>query len=164
MMMKKHKILDHKLRGVTFRPSPNQSGDIFPEYIIIHDTASRTEEGAISWMLNRESRVSAHVHIARNGNIVQLVEFNKRAYHAGVSNYAGRSDFNWWSIGIELQNTGLEDYPEVQMERLIGVCRALFKAYPTIKMILGHRDISPDRKVDPNDFFPMERVRKEVFG
>jgi len=78
-------IIDNKLENISFQKSPNQYGNIIPEYIIIHDTASKTEMGAVSWMLNPKSDVSAHVHISREGNIIQLVEFNQRAYHAGFS-------------------------------------------------------------------------------
>ena len=74
------RIKDNRIESIIFRKSPNQSGDITPIYLIIHYTASSTEEGAISWMTNPDSKVSAHLHIARNGNIVQMVDFNKRAY------------------------------------------------------------------------------------
>jgi len=157
-------IIDNKLENISFQKSPNQYGNIIPEYIIIHDTASKTEMGAVSWMLNPKSDVSAHVHISREGNIIQLVEFNQRAYHAGFSNYKGRSDFNWFSIGIELQNTGDEVYTDLQLNSLLIVCRALIKKYPSIKEILGHKEIAPNRKVDPNPFFPMTRLRELVFN
>jgi len=113
-------------------------------------------------MCNPASEVSAHLHIARNGEVVQLVPFNKRAYHAGISSFQGKTNFNWFSIGIELQNTGKEEYTEIQLEELKKVCISLIKTYTNILDILGHKDISAGRKVDPNPFFPMEKFKKEI--
>lgn len=164
-------IKNNILLGVPFKKSPNQSGSITPKYIIIHFTASSTAEGAISWMLNPSSKVSAHLHLDKKGNFVQLVEFNKRAYHAGKSEYKGISDLNYHSIGIEIQNRGkvngvYEDYTLEQIKSVIEVCKALVKAYPTIVGITGHENIAMPRgrKDDPGPKFPMSMVVKEVFG
>lgn len=164
-------VRNNMLLGVPFKKSPNQSGNIVPKFIIAHFTASSTADGAISWMTDAKSEVSAHLHLDKKGDFVQLVEFNKRAYHAGKSEYKGVSDLNWHSIGIEIQNRGkvngvYEDYTEEQIKSFIEVSKALVKAYPAITDIAGHSEIAlpRGRKDDPGPKFPMERVRREVFG
>lgn len=164
-------VRNNTLLDIPFKKSPNQSGSIIPKFIIAHFTASSTAEGAISWMTDPKSKVSAHLHLDKKGDFVQLVKFNKRAYHAGKSEYKGVSDLNWHSIGIEIQNRGkvngvYEDYTEAQIKSFIEVSKALVKAYPTITGIAGHSEIAMPRgrKDDPGPKFPMERVRREVFG
>lgn len=90
-----------------YRASPNVGGRLVPEYIVLHDTASGlNDSGSISWLTNRESKVSAHVVIGRDGKITQLVPFNTVAWHAGKSIWAGRQFLNGFSIGIEIINPG----------------------------------------------------------
>lgn len=164
-------VKNNLLVGVPFRKSPNQSGTIVPKFLIAHFTAASSADSAISWMLDPESKVSAHLHLDKQGNFVQLVEFNKRAYHAGKSEYKGVSDLNYHSIGIEIQNRGkingvYEDYTEPQILAFIEAAKAIIKAYPTITEITGHENIAipRGRKDDPGPKFPMERVRQAVFG
>lgn len=155
------KINNHILE-IPFKKSPNQSGDINPTYLVIHYDAAPNASSAINWMTNPVSKVSAHLHIDRVGNIVQLVNFNKRAYHAGKSSWKGLSDLNWHSIGIELQNTGTQEYTQVQLVSLLKVSKLIVESYP-IKEVLGHSDIAPGRKIDPGKQFPMEWLRKEIW-
>lgn len=156
-------IKNNRLVGVEYKASPNTSGTIKPLYLIMHFTASSTASGAISWLTDPKSKVSAHLHIDREGNIVQMVDFNKRAYHAGKSEWKGQSDLNWHTIGIELQNTGTQEYTEKQIQSLVEANRAIVREYG-IKEIVGHSDISPGRKTDPGKQFPWDRVRRESFG
>jgi len=95
-------------RPATYKPSPNVGGRIEPQMIVAHDTACRIGgDGAISWLCNPRSRVSAHVVIPRDGPPVQLVDFDRSAWHAGKSSWRGRDNCNSWSIGIEIESPGL---------------------------------------------------------
>lgn len=149
------------------RPSPNHGGVIVPRFTIIHYTAAKTAESAISWMVSPQSKVAAHLHIDRLGNVVQLLKLNVRGQHAGESQWTDGNGklivgLNSHSIGIELQNTGTEQYTPIQLQQNIDVCKALNIEYP-IEEILGHSDIAPGRKIDPGKQFPMESLREEVF-
>lgn len=149
MKVKDHFLYDSTGKQVPFKQSPNiGSGVLKQEYIIIHYDASASAEGAISWMLSPKSKVSAHLSLSREGKFFQLVKFNQVAYHAGKSSYKDRVGLNSYSIGIELQNTGTQQYTPIQMEQLVAVCKALKEAYP-IKDITGHSTIAPLRKQDP---------------
>lgn len=147
---------------VTQRPSPNHGGKITPNYIIIHYTAASTADSAISWMQNPQSKVAAHLHIDRLGNVVQLLPLNICGYHAGKSEWKGIVGLNSHSVGIELQNTGTQEYTEIQLQQNIDVCKALSLGF-NIKEILAHSEISPGRKTDPGKQFPMDKLRSEIF-
>jgi N-acetylmuramoyl-L-alanine amidase len=91
---------------VPFDESPNQSGSIQQMYLIIHYTAGTTLDGAVSWFKKPESKASAHIVIGTDGSIVQMVRFNKKAWHAGRSHWGELESMNKYSIGIELVNAG----------------------------------------------------------
>jgi N-acetyl-anhydromuramyl-L-alanine amidase AmpD len=94
-------------KQLAFKRSPNVGGALKPTAIILHDTASPLNaDGPISWLTNPAAKVSAHVVIARDGTITQLVPFNKVAWHAGVSKWNGKSGCNSFTIGIEIVNPG----------------------------------------------------------
>jgi AmpD protein len=106
-------------------------------------------------------RVSAHAVIRRDGSITQYVPFGMRAWHAGRSQYQGRSDCNDFSVGIELEGTDETPYTEPQYESLAALVRALLAIYPTLsaERIAGHSDIAPGRKTDPGPAFDWPRFR-----
>lgn len=96
-------------QAVVYRPSPNHSGQFRhggPDTIVIHFTAGSSLASSVDVMSNPKNKVSAHVVIGRSGNIVQLVPFNTVAWHAGKSEWRGRSMLNQYAIGIELDNAG----------------------------------------------------------
>ena len=99
--------------------------------------------------------VSAHLLIKRDGNCIQYVPFDKRAWHAGKSSYENRERCNDFSIGIELEGTELLAYTEQQYFQLATVIQSLLKTYPNLskQRITGHSDIAPGRKTDPGDSF-----------
>ena len=107
-------------------------------------------------------RVSSHLLIRRDGEVVQYVPFQKRAWHAGESNYQGRVACNDFSIGIELE--GLDDVPytDVQYAVLATVIKVLINAYPGLSenCLMGHCDIAPQRKTDPGPAFDWPRLRQ----
>ena len=107
-----------------------------------------------------ELRVSAHLLIRRNGELVQYVPFHRRAWHAGASQYAGRSRCNDFSIGIELEGVDDLPYDDRQYTPLAAVIRTLWQAYPTITpdRLAGHADIAPGRKTDPGPAFDWVRL------
>ena len=104
-------------------------------------------------------KVSAHFLIGRDGRLVQFVPCAKRAWHAGASNWKGRSRCNDFSIGIELEGTGEQPYTAPQYRRLTALTRALQASYP-IRDIVGHSDIAPGRKTDPGPSFDWTRYRR----
>jgi AmpD protein len=105
-------------------------------------------------------RVSAHCLIQRDGNIVQYVSFNDKAWHAGVSCYQGREKCNDFSIGIELEGTDDIPYTEVQYQQLSRVSRSLIGTYASLENnIVGHCDIAPGRKTDPGAVFDWPNFR-----
>lgn len=99
--------------------------------------------------------VSAHLLIDREGDIVQFVPFDLRAWHAGQSIYEARDNCNDYSIGIELEGVDDSPYTEQQYQSLIEVTQQLIQAYPKLnkERIVGHSDIAPNRKTDPGPAF-----------
>ena len=106
-------------------------------------------------------KVSSHLLIRRDGELVQYVPFSKRAWHAGESCHAGRRACNDFSIGIELEGQDHEPYTDVQYRRLAAVIGVLRQAWPDIgpDAIVGHSDIAPGRKTDPGPAFDWKRLR-----
>jgi AmpD protein len=110
------------------------------------------------------SRVSAHVVIRRDGQLVQYVPFGQRAWHAGASQYQGRSACNDFSIGIELEGVDDQPYENAQYVQLASLVDALLAAYATLSRehITGHSDIAPGRKTDPGPAFEWPRLQAEL--
>lgn len=109
-------------------------------------------------------RVSAHLLIRRDGEVVQFVPFHECAWHAGESRFEGRERCNDFSVGIELEGTDDQPYEAVQVERLVEVVRALFAVYPGLspERVVGHSDIAPGRKTDPGPHFDWEGFRESL--
>ena len=109
-------------------------------------------------------RVSAHLFIRRDGTLVQFVPLHRRAWHAGVSSFQGRTNCNDYSIGIELEGTDDMPYTSEQYQVLSKVTVAIMRAYPAISLgrIVGHLDIAPGRKTDPGVSFAWTRFRSDV--
>ncbi|WAT00150.1 1,6-anhydro-N-acetylmuramyl-L-alanine amidase AmpD [Rouxiella chamberiensis] len=103
-------------------------------------------------------RVAAHCLIRRDGEIVQYVPFDKRAWHAGVSNWQGRERCNDFSIGIELEGTDFAPFTDAQYQSLLKVTDLILRHYPVdTRHITGHSDIAPGRKTDPGPHFDWQR-------
>lgn len=158
MEIRNHFLYDDKGKQVPYRASPNRGGYYNPVYLIIHYDASPNATGAISWMLSPKSKVSAHLHIDRDGNIIQLLPFNVVGWHAGKSEWAGLNGLNQYSIGFELQNTGTQEYTSIQLQSSQEAAKACVLHYGLLD-ILGHSDIAPGRKVDPGKQFPMQSFK-----
>ncbi|MBP0598473.1 1,6-anhydro-N-acetylmuramyl-L-alanine amidase AmpD [Herbaspirillum sp. LeCh32-8] len=108
----------------------------------------------------RPLRVSAHFLIRRDGEVVQFVSANRRAWHAGVSVFDGRERCNDFSIGIELEGTDFEPFAEAQYSALARLTSALVERY-ALTDVAGHEHIAPVRKTDPGPFFDWRRYRHE---
>ena len=112
----------------------------------------------------RGVRVSSHLYIKRCGAIFQFVPLNRRAWHAGVSEFQGRSRCNDFSIGIELQGTDTLAYTQAQYDALANVTRQIRHLCPNISLdnIVGHSDIAPGRKTDPGLAFDWLRYKNQI--
>ncbi|MCF1461278.1 N-acetylmuramoyl-L-alanine amidase [Agrobacterium vitis] len=146
-------------------PSPNHGERIecaAPDTIILHYTGMPSEEAALSWLCTVESQVSSHYLVRENGEVVQMVPESRRAWHAGKSFWAGATDINSRSIGIEIANAGhpsLPDYPEKQVEAVAQLCLDCASRWSIApERVLAHSDIAPVRKVDPGEHFPWGRL------
>jgi N-acetylmuramoyl-L-alanine amidase len=106
MKIVNHRLFKDETTPYPFVRSPNSDGEVQHEYLVVHYTAGRTAEGAVSWLTNPDSKASAHLVIGRDGSVTQLVPFDTKAWHAGRSAWEGRVGLNRYSIGIELDNAG----------------------------------------------------------
>ncbi len=112
----------------------------------------------------RDLKVSAHLLIDRQGNPTQFVPFDRRAWHAGASEFQGRGECNDFSIGIELEGSDQVPYTEAQYQRLAEVTGLLLSRYPALTpaRITGHSDIAPGRKTDPGPAFDWDYFRAQL--
>lgn len=166
------------LEQARHHPSPNQdlrpTGST-PELIVIHGISlppgefggpyidalfsNRLDPQAHPYFASIQGlRVSAHLLIRRDGDMVQYVAFTARAWHAGKSCYQGRKRCNDFSIGIELEGTDHTPYTTPQYQQLAQVIQVLQQHYP-IQAIAGHADIAPGRKTDPGPAFDWQRLQ-----
>lgn len=163
------------------QPSPNfdaRPDGTFAELIIVHGISLPPGEYGGPWIdhlftnaLNWDAhpyfkqiegiKVSSHLLIRRDGEVVQYVPFGQRAWHAGVSSYRGRERCNDFSIGIELEGVDDHAYDCAQYRELARVIVALCIAYSTLSLerIVGHSEVAPGRKTDPGDAFDWPRLR-----
>ncbi|EHS49691.1 N-acetylmuramyl-L-alanine amidase, negative regulator of AmpC, AmpD [Rhizobium sp. PDO1-076] len=147
-------------------PSPNfgeRIGVTRPDILLLHYTGMPTGEGAQAWLCNPDSQVSSHYIVHEDGRVVQMVPEDRRAWHAGQSSWAGETDINSRSIGIEIANAGhpagLPDYPDRQIESLIELCRECVERHQIApERVLAHSDVAPVRKVDPGENFPWSKL------
>ncbi len=157
---------------ITKIPSPNFSNrpeNSSIDCIILHYTGMKSTKEALKRMCDTEAEVSCHYLIAENGEIIQLVDDEFKAWHAGKSFWQGRENLNNNSIGIEISNFGhqwgYKPFEEEQIEAVIELCKHLIENY-NIKPqnILGHSDIAPSRKEDPGELFPWKLLADEGIG
>src|SRR3954451_4892394 len=149
-------------------PSPNH-GDRDkgrqPDMIVLHYTGMPHVEGALARLCTAATEVSAHYVVQEDGRIVQCVPEARRAWHAGVSDWAGEDDINSCSIGIEIANRGHDwgypDFPKRQIAAVITLCRTIVsrRGIPADR-VLAHSDVAPSRKQDPGEKFPWQRLHE----
>ena len=136
-----------------------------PNFVIIHHTAQNSCEQTLKTFTTVKSQVSAHYVICKDGTVHHMLNDYLRAFHAGVSKWGNNIDINSSSIGIEIDNNGFEKFTDEQINSLLTLLGTLKKAYniPAANFI-GHSDIAPTRKVDPNIYFPWKTVAEKGFG
>jgi N-acetylmuramoyl-L-alanine amidase len=140
-----------------------------PDMLLLHYTGVLENDEALAKLCSPHSEVSAHYLVLENGRILQMVPEARRAWHAGVSFWAGETDINSCSIGIEIANPG-HDYlypafPKRQIAALIALCRSIFMRYriPPDR-VLAHSDVAPGRKKDPGEQFPWRLLHDSGVG
>jgi len=147
---------------------PRRSG-MRPGILLLHYTGVATAAKAIDWLSRADSQVSCHYVIDERGRIVQMVAEEHRAWHAGVASWAGETDINSASIGIEIHNPGhslgYPDFPEPQLAAVEALARDILARH-TIKpeRVLAHSDVAPRRKIDPGEKFPWARLAAAGVG
>ncbi|MET0239376.1 MAG: N-acetylmuramoyl-L-alanine amidase [Sphingobium sp.] len=147
-------------------PSPNFDERSLPvTMLVLHYTGMLDAATAIQWLANPKSRVSAHYLVTEEGEIVRLVNEDKRAWHAGRSHWRGVDDINSASIGIEIVNPGHEwgyrEFPEAQIDALIPLVHDIMERHHITRgNVVGHSDVAPARKVDPGELFPWHRLAR----
>jgi N-acetylmuramoyl-L-alanine amidase len=154
-------------------PSPNldeRKDGRPPDMILLHYTGMPTGEAALQRLTTAASKVSSHYVVFEDGRIVQCVPEGLRAWHAGVSAWAGDTDINSRSIGIEIVNPGHEfgycDFPLRQIAAVISLCKSIITRRGPISAdrILGHSDVAPSRKQDPGERFPWGLLSESGIG
>ena len=171
----------HLLEGIRYVPSPNADErpvGMRPELIVIHSISLPPGQfggpGVEQLFINQlcaddhayykevaHLKVSAHIFIRRDGEVIQFVPFDKRAWHAGESCFEERTHCNDFSIGIELEGCDDTAYEAAQYRQLAAVVSALVDAYPGLstQRVVGHCDIAPGRKTDPGPLFDRDFMR-----
>lgn len=136
-----------------------------PNMVIIHHTAQNSCEQTLQTFITEKTQVSAHYVICKDGTLHQMLNDYLRAWQAGVSMWGSNTDINSSSIGIEIDNNGIENFTEAQINTLLGLLETLKKNYsiPDANFI-GHADIAPVRKNDPNVTFPWKRLADKGYG
>ncbi len=154
------------------RPSPNR--DARPagrsvDILLLHYTGMRSAAAALDRLCDPAAKVGAHYLIEEDGAAWRLVPEELRAWHAGVASWAGASDINARSIGIELVNPGHEfgyrPFPEAQMAALERLAAGILTRHPIPpRRVLGHSDVAPARKEDPGERFDWARLARAGIG
>jgi|TARA_B110000914_G_C15414294_1_gene423362 AmpD protein len=177
-------IINHLITSAEFRESPNHSERLTESEItlmVIHNISLPPGRFGGSHISNffqnkldvsadkyfeeiKDLKVSSHLLINRQGEVIQFVPFNKKAWHAGISLFLGQQNCNEFSIGIEMEGTDSVDYTNEQYESLKEVTLSLMKTYPKIipDNIVGHSDIAPGRKTDPGKSFNWTRYKSDL--
>lgn len=159
----------HLVRDVS--PSPN-FGDRRGrpiDALILHYTGMSSGPAARDRLLDPTSEVSAHYLVWEDGRIEQLVAEADRAWHAGRSFWQGETDMNAVSIGIEIVNPGHDGgcppYPDAQIAAVMALAKDICERRAiSAARVLGHSDIAPDRKLDPGEWFPWQRLAEAGIG
>ena len=136
-----------------------------PNYVIIHHTAQDSCEQTLRTFTLPRTQVSAHYVICKDGTVYHMLNDYLRAHHAGAAKWGNATDINSSSIGIELDNNGFQYFDERQINSLLTLLERLKKSFsiPTSNFI-GHGDIAPTRKNDPNWRFPWKQLSDKGFG
>ena len=177
-------ITDHYVDQAKFIESPNFSdrpAGVKPTLLVIHNISLPPGKFGgpyiADFFQNRldtskhpffeeiaDLQVSSHLFVDREGQLIQFVDLNKKAWHAGISEFEGQKECNDFSIGIELEGTDTEPYSDKQYLSLISLTNCLMERYSGIstERIVGHCDIAPSRKTDPGVSFDWSRYKNSL--
>lgn len=151
-------------------PSPNHNERPgAPDMVVLHYTGMQSGAAALERLCDPAAQVSAHYLIEEDGRVFALVAEERRAWHAGLSFWAGERDINGRSIGVEIVNPGHEfgyrPFPQVQIEAVLALLDAIRGRWtiPDAR-IVGHSDVAPARKQDPGELFPWARLARAGHG
>jgi N-acetylmuramoyl-L-alanine amidase len=166
----------------TFTPDSSIASDVIPtanfgernkgrlpDMILLHYTGMPDAQGAIAQLCTAGTDVSAHYIVLEDGRIIQCVPESRRAWHAGVSSWAGEDDINSCSIGVEIVNRGHDwgypEYPLRQIAAVIALCRGIMlRRHVPSRRVLAHSDVAPARKKDPGEKFPWHSLANSGVG
>lgn len=153
-------------------PSPNfdaRGENITPSLLLLHYTGMKSGADALARMCDPAAKVSAHYMVEEDGTSYQLVEEDKRAWHAGRSFWRGEDDINAHSIGIEIVNPGHEHgyrpFPAAQIQAVGKLAREIMARWAIpAEYVLAHADVAPSRKEDPGELFPWAQLAADGVG
>lgn len=158
--------------NITKRPSPNfdnRPARVGPSVLVLHYTGMESTQEALERLRDPASHLSAHYFVTEGGEVFQLVDEAKRAWHAGVSHWRGEHSINDISIGIELANPGHEfgytPFPKPQMASLAELCVDIVRRHAIEPInVVGHSDVAAGRKQDPGELFDWQRLAQRGVG
>jgi N-acetylmuramoyl-L-alanine amidase len=136
-----------------------------PNFVIIHHTAQNSCEQTLKTFTLERTKVSAHYVICKDGTVHHMLNDYFRAWHGGIAKWGNNSDINSSSIGIEIDNNGFEPFEPQQINSLLNLLATLKNKYKIpVANFIGHGDIAPKRKVDPNINFPWATLAQNGYG
>jgi len=136
-----------------------------PNFVVIHHTAQNSCEQTLKTFTLERTKVSAHYVICKDGTVHHMLNDYMRAWHGGVGSWGNNTDLNSSSIGIELDNDGFEPFEQAQINSLLKLLAQLKNKYQIpVDHFIGHSDIAPRRKVDPNIHFPWKTLANLGYG
>ena len=144
-------------------PSPNWDERALPVSMVVLHYTEMEREAALQRLTDPGAKVSAHYFISEEGEVVRLVDEDKRAWHAGASYWRGHKDVNSASVGIELDNPGhglgYRAFADAQIEALVPLLHDIVRRHDIPRAnVVGHSDVAPARKMDPGELFPWNRL------
>ncbi len=136
-----------------------------PNTVIIHYTAQNSCEQTLQTFIKPATQVSAHYVICKDGTLHHMLNDYLRAWHAGAGKWGNVTDVNSNSIGIEIDNNGIDSFSTAEINTLLGVLAFVKKEYNIpIENFIGHSDVAPARKIDPGLLFPWKTLSEKGFG
>jgi N-acetylmuramoyl-L-alanine amidase len=136
-----------------------------PNFVIIHHTAQNSCEQTLKTFTLERTKVSAHYVICKDGTVHHMLNDYFRAWHGGIAKWGNNTDINSSSIGIEIDNNGFEPFEPPQINSLLNLLAILKNKYKIpVSNFIGHGDIAPTRKNDPNIYFPWSLLAQNGFG
>jgi N-acetylmuramoyl-L-alanine amidase len=144
-------------------PSPNWDERALPVTMVVLHYTEMERQAALRRLTDPEAKVSAHYFISEDGEVVRLVDEERRAWHAGASYWRGHKDVNSTSIGIELDHPGhalgYREFAEAQIDALVPLLHDIVRRHDIPRAnVVGHSDVAPARKTDPGELFPWDRL------